>query len=358
MIFIIDYLVIKQTSRVGDLHLLTTMSTTSDHTLRPHGKLNSLSFIISCVRVIFSNKVLHGRWLPAEQLHVYMHMKRNVGDDIKFSYASIIRAMNKALPLTSLQPNKFEIPGGLNVNVFRHSFQIQKRRHFFWVTSSVGAVPSTPSNGKSMSWEQDCVLTRLLSDRRGVTSLQRPILEMDSGREEPQRKRQKSALLEPQVAKEKGNMQEDNTTTVVVVENKVKTFPQQQNASGSWWQSGDARRLFAPCDVLYESDCDVERIVLERIELLEAVNHASHNWKNVIDARNCDALRFNSYSEGDVFSLRFRSMYLALALKQFVANVTGDMQTQWSWKSCLMYAIRAMNDVGIEFYSSFATLAH
>jgi hypothetical protein len=78
----------------------------------------------------------------------------------------------------------------------------------------------------------------------------------------------------------------------------------------------------------------------------------------VIDARNRDTLRFNSYSEGDVFSLRFRSMYLALALKQFVANVTGDMQTQWSWKSCLMYAIRAMNDVGIEFYSSFATLAH
>ena len=144
---------------------------------------------------------------------------------------------------------------------------------------------------------------------------------------------------------------------MVVVENKVEAFPQQQNASGSWWQSGDARRLFAPCDVLYESDCDVERIVLERIELLEAVNHASHNWKNVIDARNRDALRFNSYSEGDVFSLRFRSMYLALALKQFVANVTGDMQTQWSWKSCLMYAIRAMNDVGIEIYSNFATLA-
>ncbi|KAI2495401.1 hypothetical protein MHU86_19115 [Fragilaria crotonensis] len=203
--------------------------------------------------------------------------------------------MNKALPLTSLQPNKIEIPGGLNVNVFRHSFQIQKRRHFFWVTSSVGEVPSTPSNGKSTSWEQDCVLTRLLSDRRGVTSLQRPILEMDSGREEPQRKRQKSALSEPQVAEEEGNMQEDNTTTVVVVENEMETFPQQQNASGNWWQSGDARRLFAPCDVLYESDCDVERIVLERIELLEAVIHASHNWKNVINARNRDALRFNSY---------------------------------------------------------------
>ncbi len=113
-----------------------------------------------------------------------------------------------------------------------------------------------------------------------------------------------------------------------------------------------------PSYKLYESDCDVKRIVMERIELLEAVNHASHNWKTVVDTRSCDGSSFNNYSEGGVFSLRFWSMYLAIALKHFVANVTGDMRTQWSWKRCLMYAIRAMNDVGIEFYSSFATLTH
>ncbi|KAI2509539.1 hypothetical protein MHU86_4916 [Fragilaria crotonensis] len=98
---------------------------------------------------------------------------------------------------------------------------------------------------------------------------------------------------------------------------------------------------------------------MKRIELLETVNHASRNWKTVVDTRCHDrrASRFESYSEADIFSLRFRSMYLALALKQFVANVTGDMQTQWTWKRCLMYAIRAMNDVGIEIYSNFATLA-
>ncbi|KAI2512867.1 hypothetical protein MHU86_1413 [Fragilaria crotonensis] len=50
-------------------------------------------------------------------------------------------------------------------------------------------------------------------------------------------------------------------------------------------------------------------------------------------------------------------MYLAIALKQFVLNVTGDLRTQWTWKRCLQYAIQAMNDVGIEFYSSFSTLA-
>ncbi len=96
-------------------------------------------------------------------------------------------------------------------------------------------------------------------------------------------------------------------------------------------------RLFAPCDTQYELDCDVKRIGMERIELLEAVNHASHSWKTVVDTRSCDGSRFNSYSEGGVFSLRFRSMYLALALKQLVANVTCDVRMQWSWKRCLVY---------------------
>jgi hypothetical protein len=73
------------------------MSAPSDCTLHPHaGKLNPSSFIILCVGAVFSDKVLHGKWLPAEQLHVYVHMKCNVGDDIKFRSASMMRAMNKA----------------------------------------------------------------------------------------------------------------------------------------------------------------------------------------------------------------------------------------------------------------------
>jgi hypothetical protein len=123
------------------------------------------------------------------------------------------------------------------------------------------------------------------------------------------------------------------------------------------WQSGDARRLFAPCDVLYDSNCDVKEIVMERIEQLETLNCTSCNWKTVVDTR-IDGVSFDLYSKADVFLLRFRSSYLALALKQFVANVTGDMQTQWSWKHCLIHAVRAMNNVGIEYYSSFAALAH
>ena len=94
-----------------------------------------------------------------------------------------------------------------------------------------------------------------------------------------------------------------------------------------------------------------------RIEILESVNCSAANWKNVIDtSMGCSFLK-GQYSESDVFSLRYRSMYLALALKQFVLNVTGNLRTQWTWKRCLHHAIEAMNDVGVEYYSSFATLA-
>ena len=54
---------------------------------------------------------------------------------------------------------------------------------------------------------------------------------------------------------------------------------------GGWWDSGDARKLFAPCKLLYETNCDVKAIILGRIEVLESVSRSAMNWKNVIDAR-------------------------------------------------------------------------
>lgn len=129
---------------------------------------------------------------------------------------------------------------------------------------------------------------------------------------------------------------------------------------GDWWKSGDARRLFAPShscsDSKYDTRCSVKEVVMNRIEVFEAVNCTGCNWNFVVDTSGGDQ-SLKNYSEADVLSLRFRSMYLAIALKQFVLSVTGNLQTQWTWKRCLQYAIKAMNNEGIEFYSSFATLA-
>ena len=116
------------------------------------------------------------------------------------------------------------------------------------MTSIVGVVPSTHSVGNATAWEEDRVLTRLLSDRRCVTtgSLIRPMLE------EPDPKRQKSAPLEQ--AEEEGVNRQGKTYTANNVEDEAEeTFPLQQQstrngATADWWQSGDARRLFAPCD--------------------------------------------------------------------------------------------------------------
>jgi hypothetical protein len=38
-------------------------------------------------------------------------------------------------------------------------------------------------------------------------------------------------------------------------------------------------------------------------------------------------------------------------------KITGDLRIWWTWKHNLHYAIEAMNDIGVKFYSSFATLS-
>ncbi|KAI2506094.1 hypothetical protein MHU86_8325 [Fragilaria crotonensis] len=313
------------------------------------GKRNGSVFILSCVRRVFCDRALHGRWLPAEQLCTYMHMKFNVGEDIKFTLPTMMRVINKVFPLTSsLEPNIIEgASGEVQLQVFRHTFQNRTRRYFFWVTAQVGVVPSLPSQLSATVWEQDHVLTRLLAGSR-----EQP-LEINMSIE-PEPKRQKG-LLPVAMASSLDTVTTDNASPAPLHTNTAESVLLTE-VTANWWDSGDARRLFAPCTILYGTDCDVKEIVMERIEILESVNRAASNWKNVVDTRMGGTFK-SHYSEADVFSLRYRSMYLALALKQFVLNVTGDLRIQWTWKRCLNYAIEAMNDIGVEFYSSFSTLS-
>jgi hypothetical protein len=171
---------------------------------------------------------------------------------------------------------------------------------------------------------------------------------------EPEPKRQKG-LLPVDTASSVGTVAIDSTASAaLLVPNTIESVL-STDVTANWWDSGDARRLFAPCSILYGTNCDVKEIVMERIEILESVNCAASNWKNVVDTRMGGPFQ-SHYSESNVFSLRYRSMYLALALKQFVLNVTGDLRSQWTWKR-LHFAIEAMNDVGVEFYSNFSTLS-
>ena len=125
-------------------------------------------FILTCFKAaIISDHALHDRWLPADQLRLYMLQKYLIEDAAQFNLASMIkRVVNKVLPLMSSAPNILEIQGGRQVQqVYRHSFQNRKCRYLFLVTTKLKVVPNLPSSRqlKASSREQDCVLTRLLA---------------------------------------------------------------------------------------------------------------------------------------------------------------------------------------------------
>ena len=108
-------------------------------------------------------------------------------------------------------PNNIEISGEAGLNVIRHSFQNRTRRDFFWVTTSAGVIPSTPSNRNSTAWEHDCVLTRLLADRTGGCVKHRPPV-YEEVRDEPNPKQQKSSSeVEEESEASAGNVEEEET---------------------------------------------------------------------------------------------------------------------------------------------------
>ncbi|KAI2508418.1 hypothetical protein MHU86_5945 [Fragilaria crotonensis] len=310
----------------------------SIRTLGAHGRHNGSAFILTCLRGVFSEPKLQGRWLPAEQLVDYMHMKFQIGDAIKFSLSTMKRVVNKVLPFTGTLANILEIQEGLQLQVFRHTYQNRTRRDFFWVTTQVGLIPSQPSQLNATVWEQDCVLKRLTLGAR-----MHP-LSTDTTTTEPEAK-------QPRVLTDESDLILGDSGASGGTETATSS-----PSPPSWWESGDARKIFAPSAVIYETMECVKSIVLDRIELLESVNRNGKTWANVVEPGSW-SMETCPYSESDIHTLRLRSMYIALALRQFVCHVTGDMKTQWTWKKCLVFAIERMNDVGIEYYTNFRTLA-
>jgi hypothetical protein len=61
-------------------------------------------------------------------------------------------------------------------------------------------------------------------------------------------------------------------------------------------------------------------------------------------------------TEHDIFFLRLRSLYLAVAIKNYVDRVAIHPAKRWKWEQCIKHSIGALNDMGIEFYSFWRTL--
>ena len=79
----------------------------------------------------------------------------------------------------------------------------------------------------------------------------------------------------------------DNTGSVDLIPAAAEEEEVGVRASydGGWWASGDARQLFAPCKKVEDKECDVKEIIMEHIEMLEAVNRLPSNWKTVNDTK-------------------------------------------------------------------------
>ena len=258
---------------------------------------------MSCVHKAFRDHVLHRRWLPADQLRLYMHMKYEIGDDIQFSLSTMMRAVNKVLPTMSSIPNVVEFPGGSRLQVYRHSFQNRTRRHFFWVTAEIGVIPSLRSPRSATAWEEeDRVLTRLLSGGR-----EKPLmLSMTTNDDEPMRRRQKKGSSTAVSDQASTSLPPCSSTSSQ--QSTSGGLPLSSIATNDWWKSGDARWLFAPASsaMPYDADCCVKTIVMERIELLESVNWAARNLILFIVKKSVGSPSSEShrYSEADVFALR------------------------------------------------------
>jgi hypothetical protein len=100
----------------------------SDHCSYPRGKHTPQAFILPYLHAVFK-ETFHTRWLPAEQLRTYTHMKCNIEDEIRFSQAAMMRVINKKmLPLVGTEPNIIEgTAGGVNRKGFWHSFYAGSR---------------------------------------------------------------------------------------------------------------------------------------------------------------------------------------------------------------------------------------
>jgi len=128
----------------------------------------------------------------------------------------------------------------------------------------------------------------------------------------------------------------------------VPPFP--SSSSTSYWESGYARKFFAPT-LVFGTDCDVWKVVLDRIDKLKQVNSIASDWREFADGGDQD----NLCLEHDVFLIRHQSMYLACALSKLLDEAATA--AKWTWQRCIEHAIKLMNDIGIETYSHWRPMA-
>jgi len=189
---------------------------------------------------------------------------------------------------------------------------------------------------KASSWEQDCVLTRLLAGSQSkplsTKISEQEIIVMDDAINNGNG----DGLERPKKRKRGGSNESEPIIISPAEHHQMKTD------ADVWWHSGDARKLFAPTNLFAGNGAGFQKIVLERIGIMEDAN-SNHwdNWRKVVYGGDSN----NACSCSDIFTICFRSLYLAHdAMKNILENVIEHIASQLTWKQSLINAIHHMND--------------
>jgi hypothetical protein len=148
----------------------------------------------------------------------------------------------------------------------------QQKYEFFQVTAR--SIPSEYRNAKnSAAWMEQNLYNRLPRPSKHTGEIRSTILEAAN--------KKKRMLV----------VDDESTATVAMVE-ATAAIGDKATATGalvSYLESGDARKLFAP-KALYGIDCDVRKVVVERIEKLENINQNPVAWRELVDGGDQDDL--------------------------------------------------------------------
>ena len=123
--------------------------------INSRGRHNGTTFILSCLRSVFSELPLHGRWLPAEQqLRLNLHMKFQIADDDE--------SHQQGASTFKCGSEHHGNSGGFSASSFPICLSESDTLILFLGDSDHWSLmPSAPSKCNASSWEQDSDLTRL-----------------------------------------------------------------------------------------------------------------------------------------------------------------------------------------------------
>jgi hypothetical protein len=127
---------------------------------------------------------------------------------------------------------------------------------------------------------------------------------------------------------DKNNGEETDANDAEPEAKRAKVFYDHE----TYWESGSAKKLFAPCaDIEDESWDGVRDHVEKNIEKLIRATTEVNGWREIVEDKDV----MNVMNANNIFCYRQRAHYLICALKRALENMKGwDLKDSATWKQC------------------------